>query len=71
MTDFVHPCCGLTHRSDHNPADLLPCGGFSWELWMARLSKIHRAYWEAKVSVRVKSWQWEQRTTASWRASDA
>ena len=51
MTDFVHPCCGLTHRSDHNPADLLPCGGFSWELSQARVDKLHAAYWAERRRV--------------------
>lgn len=51
------PICperGLPHRSDHNPADLLPCGGFSWERWMARLKKQHAPYWTEKREVMAK-----------------
>jgi len=48
--DLLCPHCNLPHRRDHNPADLLPCGGFSWELWMGRLRVLHRAYWAAKAT---------------------
>lgn len=52
---LICPICNLTHhRSDHNPADLLPCGGFSFDRWMSRLKTMHARYWAEKREAMAK-----------------